>query len=61
MQILHLVNGLTVETEVSDFTPWWQPALIAVNCVIGAAAVGCGVMFVLSKYVFKKKEEANEN
>lgn len=57
----NLVNGLTVETEVSDFTPWWQPALIAVNCVIGAAAVGCGVMFVLSKYVFKKKEEANEN
>ncbi len=57
----NLVNGLTVDTEVTDFIPWWKPAIITVNCLIGAAAIGCGVMFVLGNYVFKKKEETDEN
>ena len=51
-----LINGLTPETEVSDFVPWWQPALIVLNVVVGLIAVGCGVMFALTAY--RKKKEA---
>ena len=42
----------------AEFTPWWQGALIAIDVVIGAATVGCAVMFVLYKVnVLGKKEE----
>ena len=55
------INGLAADTEVTDFTPWWQPALTAVCSVIGVATAGCAVMYVLSRFVFnKKKGEAEQ-
>ncbi len=49
-------NGLSLEVEVADFTPWWQPAMIAACAVIGVAALGSLAMFVVTSYV-KKEEE----
>ena len=53
-----LINGYTADMVAAEFTPWWQGALIAIDVVIGAATVGCAVMFVLYKVnVLGKKEE----
>ena len=54
----NLINGMTAEMTGTGFTPWWQPALIAIVVIIGVAALACLAMFVLSKYVFggKKRE-----
>ena len=51
-------DGMTAEMTGTGFTPWWQPALIAIVVIIGVAAPACLAMFVLSKYVFggKKRE-----
>lgn len=40
------INGLTAETSVDNFVPWWQPALITVNCVLGVALVVCAGIYV---------------
>ena len=51
-------NSLTL--PVTHFTPWWQPALISVCCILGVATAGCAVMFVLARFVFNKKNEEAE-
>lgn len=51
-----LINGLTVDTEVFGFIPWWQPTLIVLCCLIGVVTAGCATMYVLGNYVFNKKE-----
>lgn len=56
----NIINGLSADTEVSGFTPWWQPALIAVCSIIGVATAGCAAMFVISRFVFNKKNEEAE-
>lgn len=48
-------NSLTL--PVAHFTPWWQPALISVCAILGAATAACAVTFVLSRFVFNKKNE----
>ena len=53
----NIINGLTVDTVVSDFVPWWQTALLAIEVVIGVAAAGCAVMFVLTRFVLGRKKE----
>lgn len=42
------INGLAADTTVDDFVPWWQPALISINCVIGVAALAFAAMYVVS-------------
>lgn len=54
------INGLSENTEVKDFVPWWQPALIAICSVLGVATAGCAVVYVLNAFVFKKKGERED-
>ncbi len=49
-------NGLSVDVEVQDFTPWWQPAFITVCVAFGVCALTCTALFVFTAY-FKKEEE----
>lgn len=42
------INGLAADTAVEDFVPWWQPALISIDCVIGVAALAFAAMYVVS-------------
>ena len=51
-----LINGLTPETEIESFIPWWQPALIVLDVAVGLVTVGFGVLFALSAY--RRKKEA---
>ena len=50
-----LVNGLTADSSVVDVTPWWQPAIIAVDIAFGVLLLACVVMYVLKRYVLKGK------
>ena len=50
------MNGLASHIKVSESVSWWQPAIIVIDCVFGAAALGCVVMTVLSAHVFSRKE-----
>ncbi|MBO4989050.1 MAG: glycoside hydrolase family 3 C-terminal domain-containing protein [Clostridia bacterium] len=50
------MNGLSSHTKVSSSVSWWQPAMIVIDCVFGAVALGCLVMTVLSAHVFSRKE-----
>ncbi len=50
-----LVNGLTVDVEVQEFIPWWQPALIALCVSVGVLTLGATGAFVYTAY-FKKEE-----
>lgn len=52
------INGLTVNTDVKEFIPWWQPTLIAIIVVLGVATAGCLTMFVLCRFVFVKKDKS---
>ena len=52
-----LVNGLTADTVVEDFVPWWQPTLQAVCAVIGIALAAFIVLYALAKFVFAKKTD----
>ena len=57
------INGLTVDTEVQEFVPWWQTAFVAFEVILGILTAACAVMFVLSRFVFgknKEKEKAQE-
>lgn len=51
----NLVNGLTRDTQVQDFVPWWQTTLYVICGVIAVLTVGSAVMFIRSGY--RKKEE----
>ena len=51
-----VTNGLTPETDVSDFVPWWQPAIVALDVCLGLVTVGFGVLFAMSAY--RRKKEA---
>ena len=52
-----LVNGLTADTVVEDFVPWWQPTLQAVCAVIGIALAAFIVLYALAKFVFAKETD----
>lgn len=53
----NLVNGLSKEVVVEDYTPWWKPALIGLNAGVAVLYVGNVVMFLATTYGKKKKEE----
>ena len=53
----NLINGLSKEVAVEDFTPWWKPALIGVNAALGVLALGALALFTVSTLKARKKEE----
>lgn len=53
----NLMNGLTSETEVADFIPWWQTALKTVDGVLAVLTVASFGMFLRSAYGKKKKKQ----
>lgn len=50
------INGLTKEVEIADWTPWWQPVIIAADVLLGAAFMTCTVLFVKKAYGKEKKQ-----
>lgn len=56
-----LINGLTLDTEVSSSTPWWQTAIIALDSSLGALALLSIGGYVFFNYFFKSKKEVKEN
>ena len=52
------MNGIDADTRIVSVTPWWQPALIAVDVVVGVLLVGSVCMLVCS--VRKKKASAKK-
>lgn len=56
----NLVNGLSKEVLVESYTPWWKPAMIALDAAIAVVYVGSVVLFLATTYGKKKKEEHHE-
>ena len=52
-----MVNGLTSDSKVIQLTPWWQPTIITIDCVVGAVVLGAAVGYVITAFS-KKKEQA---
>ena len=52
----NLVNGLSKEVVVEDYTPWWKPAMIGLDVCIAVLYAGSILMFLRSAYG-KKKED----
>ena len=52
-----LVNGLTADTVVDDFIPWWQPACIALCVSMGVLALASGSLFAISVVRIGKKRK----
>ena len=52
-----MVNGLTSDSKVIQLTPWWQPTIITIDCVVGAVVLGSAVGYVITAFS-KKKEQA---
>lgn len=52
------MNGVTINTRVVPVTPWWQTALIAVDCVIGVIFLACAAMLTAAFVIpaVKKKK-----
>ena len=50
----NLMNGLSSAYDVVHVTPWWQPTVIVLNVVLGAAALGLATVFVVFTYVKKE-------
>ncbi len=45
-----LANGLSKDTVVQQFVPWWQPAIISACVMIGVVTLAAAGMFVYSAY-----------
>ena len=56
----NLANGLSKEVAVADYTPWWKPALISLNVVVGILCLGCAVMYPVSTYRKRRKADHEE-
>ena len=56
----NIINGMTAGQAGTGTTPWWKPTVIAIDSILGVATLGFLTMFVLTTYVFKKKEEVKE-
>ncbi len=50
----NLVNGLSKEVAVQNYTPWWKPAFTGLNAAIGILTVGTAMLYVLSEIKSKK-------
>ncbi len=53
----NLVNGLAKEIVVEDYTPWWKPAMLGLNAVVGVLCAASLVMFLTTTYGKKKEEK----
>ena len=53
----NLMNGLTKDTVVSDFVPWWQPALHTACAVLAVLTVLSAAGFVCFTYIRKGGKE----
>ena len=51
----NLINGLAKEVPITNYTPWWQPALIALNIGVGVLTLGCLAMFLFTLLKGKKE------
>jgi len=49
-----LINGLGADTVVKSKTPWWQPTVIGIDCVVGGLALASVAGYVI--FTFVKKE-----
>lgn len=49
------VNGLASGGKVVKLTPWWQPAIIAVDCVVGVIVAGAAIGYVLTTLKSQKE------
>ena len=41
---------------MADFTPWWKPAIAALNIAVGILALGSLGMYVYTRIAAKKEE-----
>ena len=53
----NIVNGLSVDSVISEARSWWQYVVFVIDGVVGVAAVGSTAMYVLSRFVRNKKKE----
>jgi beta-glucosidase len=51
------MNGLSKESHIVNYTPWWQPATTALLSVFAVAEAGCLVFYLLSLRKGKVKHE----
>lgn len=51
------VNGLTQEVATADWTPWWQPFIIAADAFLGILFVAATILFVRTSYGKKRKAQ----
>ncbi len=51
-----MVNGLASGSTVVQLTPWWQPTIIAIDCVVGAITLAAAAGYVIC--AIKEKEGA---
>lgn len=53
----NLINGLAPEVEVTDYTPWWKPAMVGLDIGLGVLCLASLALCVVA-YSKQKKEEA---
>ena len=53
----NLINGLSKEVAVEDFTPWWKPTVVAINIGIGVLTAASLAMYIISSLRAKKEEK----
>ena len=52
----NLVNGLAKEVPVADYTPWWKPAMLALDGVLGVLTAASLVLFLVNTYGKKRRK-----
>lgn len=52
-----MVNGLSSDSDIIQLTPWWQPTIIAIDCVVGAVVLGSLAGYIVCSLSKKKEEE----
>ena len=51
-----MVNGISSNSRIVELTPWWQPVIITVDCVVGAVVLASAAGFIVT--VLKKRGQA---
>jgi len=51
-----VVNGLSSNAKIEQLTPWWQPAIIAVDSIVGLCLIASVAGYIMTA---KKKKEEN--
>lgn len=49
------MNGMSENTVVINLINWWQVAIVALDVLLGCAALGCAILF-LADYIKKEKK-----